>query len=351
MKVLSSYLGGLYAKGQKTGLCVLCKIGRVEAIGEQVVENTNGPDQRLNLRIQIFLEDWIGTDEQSATIRWCQCSSCGFAYYLPRPTPEMVSRKYQRLSSSPLKQPPFPGRIKYSSEPWHKLKHYNVYTERAKELFQLLSPWVSTRTRILDFGGAQGAILEYFVRAGFDCHVVDYGCRKPLPGIYYRGPDLQGVAEEYDLAICNHVLEHVADPIGELLSVRKALSENGIIFVEVPLELWNKQHPRPPEPVTHINWFSVPSLRYCLKAAGFDVLDVHYSSFRTYSAKRGLAVRAIARKSKAPGRNEAGLSPDISELLLLKEIQRGKVGALMENFVSLPPDWATRAQSGEKGDE
>src|SRR5690606_21766224 len=151
-----------------------------------------------------------------------------------------------------------------------------------------------------DFGGAQGAILEYFVRQGMDCHVVDYGCRTPLSGIHYRGPDLQGVGEEYDLAICNHVLEHVADPIRELQAVRSVLAPGGVLFVEVPLELWNKKHPRPPEPVTHINWFSVPSLRHCLGAAGFDVLRVHYASFRTYSGERGLAVRAVARKANAP---------------------------------------------------
>ncbi|MGQ4582345.1 methyltransferase domain-containing protein [Lysobacter sp. F60174L2] len=319
--------------------CPLCKQSGIENIGEQVIEDRGGLDDRRKLRLQIFLEDWIGTREQTARIRWCQCTCCGFVYYSPRPTPRMVSIKYQRLSTKPLKQPPFPDRVEYSPEAWQRLTHHEVYTERARELFQLLSPWVSNETRILDFGGAQGAILEYFVREGMNCHVVDYGCRNPLPGIYYRAPDLQGVDEEYDLAICNHVLEHVADPIGELLSVRKALDQRGVIFVEVPLELWNRKHPKPSEPVTHINWFSAPSLRYCLEAAGFEVLKLHYSSFRTYTGTKGLAVRAIARKSNMARHTESHELPDRSEILLLKDIQKGKVGALMENFVSLPSDW------------
>lgn len=248
----------------------------------------------------------------------------------------MVSKKYQRLSSKPLKQPPFPDRKEYVPERWQRLTHAAVYSERARELFQLLSPWISSEAKILDFGGAQGAVLELFVKKGMDCHVVDYGCRNPLPGVYYRGPDLNGVEGEYDVAVCNHVLEHVADPIGELLSVRKALGANGVLFVEVPLELWNKKHPKPSEPVTHINWFSIPSLRFCLKAAGFDVLSMHYSSFRTYVGSKGLAVRAIARKSDVLEREEGHACGDRSEVCLLKDIQRGRIGALMENFVALP---------------
>jgi SAM-dependent methyltransferase len=199
-----------------------------------------------------------------------------------------------------------------------------------RRFFKIIKPWIRKESTILGFGGAKGSILEEFVRRGIDCHVVDYGERNPLPGILYRKLNLNGILEEYDIAICNHVFEHVADPVSEFLDIRRSLVEDGLLFVEVPFELWRKKDPKPREPVTHINWFSVRSVRRVLEQSRFDVFDLYYSSFRGYNGKKALAVRALARKIENPA--TAGNPLRGKELELLRKIQGGAISALLENF-------------------
>jgi SAM-dependent methyltransferase len=77
----------------------------------------------------------------------------------------------------------------------------------------------------------------------------------------------------FDVVVMNHVLEHVADPIGLLREVRKRLRRNGVLHVAVPnISCWSAVLPgwTSYEPY-HLIYFESLTLRRALMAAGFTV--------------------------------------------------------------------------------
>lgn len=107
---------------------------------------------------------------------------------------------------------------------------------------------------------------------GHNCHLIDYAGKK-LPGVHYLGSQLSDIqaGRKFDLIVCSHVLEHLADPYSVVHALRHYLAPRGIFYVEVPLEIWKKA-PLPVEPVTHVNYFTVDSLRILLERADYKVL-------------------------------------------------------------------------------
>ena len=101
---------------------------------------------------------------------------------------------------------------------------------------------------VLDYGGGDGRLMEPFRSVGCHCELVDYSPR-PVPGVVKKGDTLRDLADDqrYDWIVASHVIEHVADPLGELRALRGHLLPDGILFVEVPFEIWGRP-PLPEEP-------------------------------------------------------------------------------------------------------
>ncbi|MEL7208905.1 MAG: class I SAM-dependent methyltransferase, partial [Actinomycetota bacterium] len=85
------------------------------------------------------------------------------------------------------------------------------------------------------------------------------------------GPDTTISAR---LAVSQHVLEHLQDPVGLLSTFRQVVGEEGAVYSEVPngelmlghTALWDLIY-------EHVSYFTPPSLRTALKRAGLDVVD------------------------------------------------------------------------------
>ena len=99
------------------------------------------------------------------------------------------------------------------------------------------------------------------------------------------------------MIICSHVLEHLVDPTEVVRSLADYLLDDGIIYVEVPLEIWDCI-PLPVEPVTHINFFSPESLRILLEVSGLEVITCEQDLFTTEDGQKAFAVKAVARRPK-----------------------------------------------------
>jgi len=97
-----------------------------------------------------------------------------------------------------------------------------------------------------------------------------------------------------DLVCCRHVLEHLADPAGFLLRLRRVLNRtpHTALFFEVP----NASFMVPQRAIwdviyEHYSYFSVASLVHLFATAGFDVRDV-----RPAFGDEFLCVEAVATK-------------------------------------------------------
>lgn len=106
---------------------------------------------------------------------------------------------------------------------------------------------VSRNARIADVGCGGGELLMRLRRAGFR-HLlgVDPFVEADLQregGVRVRKAFLNEIEGQFDLIMFNHSLEHVADPVADLVSARKLLATGGRILVRVPSvssEAWDE---------------------------------------------------------------------------------------------------------------
>jgi len=77
--------------------------------------------------------------------------------------------------------------------------------------------------------------------------------------------------EGLDLVTMSHVLEHIYDPPALLAIVRRALSEDGRLLVEVPCLTAPERNPPGLFTIEHVNFFDAASLENLLRISGFAV--------------------------------------------------------------------------------
>lgn len=80
-----------------------------------------------------------------------------------------------------------------------------------------------------------------------------------------------------DLVICRHVLEHVADPLEMLRSIREGMGDHSsaILYLEVPNALLALRRLSVGDLIyEHVSYFVASSLRTAVELAGFEIMDL-----------------------------------------------------------------------------
>jgi SAM-dependent methyltransferase len=241
--------------------------------------DAEGRGPYLQRQYRILFEAWF-TGVDHATITSVLCGKCGFVCYIPRPTAGEVDRKYEiglKLGRH--------SRATESDNPEDRM--------RASRLYADLSSVVPPSASILDYGGGDGRLMAPFLQHGHKCFLVDY-VTEIVQGVERVASTVESIEPDriFDVMILSHVLEHVAEPQQLLSALRRHHRPGGILFVEVPMQLWRKVPPRG-EPLTHINYFSPDCVRYLLESCGYDILMCGLKWH--YVQRTTLVVRAIAR--------------------------------------------------------
>jgi hypothetical protein len=87
---------------------------------------------------------------------------------------------------------------------------------------------------VVDFGGDEG---QFFPRVATGRRVVCDVSSRDLPVGIERISTLSELGDtKPDLFIVAHVLEHLPDPLEPLTDIRRSIADDGIIYVEVPLD-------------------------------------------------------------------------------------------------------------------
>ncbi|MBO5368706.1 class I SAM-dependent methyltransferase [Methanocorpusculum sp.] len=99
--------------------------------------------------------------------------------------------------------------------------------------------YISKIKTVLEIGCGAGGILYAFYKQGFDVTGVDLGDEYLNYGRKYglnlhKGNSTQLIPKKYDLIILSHVLEHFLDLKSELKTIAELLTDEGILYVEVP---------------------------------------------------------------------------------------------------------------------
>jgi 2-polyprenyl-3-methyl-5-hydroxy-6-metoxy-1,4-benzoquinol methylase len=271
---------------QNDPACAVCGERQWESLGRKRFKlRRTGPRSRLTqARIRVLFEIWA-PGQTSIDIEYVLCSTCGFVCYRPRPTADEVTAKYVRglRSSKPM-----------------LVTVTSLEQRRSRSLCNAVEPFIQDQDgrRILDFGGGSGALMLEFHRLGLDCCLVDFETNH-VPLVRRLADTLEELADNqaFDLIVASHVLEHLAEPLEATRSLARRLSADGLLFVEVPLEI-RGHPPRQGQPVTHINFFSEPSLTSLLNSGGLRVLKCWTTVCTSASGYGKWAVRAVAVASR-----------------------------------------------------
>lgn len=265
--------------------CSLCAANDWEEIGRRSYRSSviSGADDYTRRRLRVLFEVWY-PGRTEVILRSVLCRNCGFVTYRPRPEEDDLDRKYRFLMACgpELVKPP-------ASSPTERL--------RARRLWRKLRRYLPhSNSRVLDFGGNDGRLMSEFAEHGHECFLVDYN-PQVIPGVRRCGSTIDELPSNlrFDAVVCSHVLEHLAEPCAVLSRLALHVNEGGLIYVEVPMEIWRKA-PLHNEPVTHVNFFTLESLRALLQRGGLRALDLRLEGYRHPSGDRAVVVSALGRR-------------------------------------------------------
>lgn len=250
------------------------------------------------MRTRVLFEVWHPTVDE-LTVEALLCLSCGFIGVEPRPTHDDIVRKYRFYEQSSTRS----DAAAEVEEP----RVRSIDRLRSREIVDALARFTTDfEIDVLDFGGRTGALMAEFVDRGARCGVVDASPIGQIPGVQRLGRSLDElpVERQFDLIVASHVLEHVADPLAVTRQLAARVKEQGMLFVEVPLEIRGMAPPLK-NPAAHLSYFTEPSLLYLLKRAGFEGVEVWTEPATFESRTLGDAVRAVAQlRPRSSGKAE-----------------------------------------------
>ena len=109
----------------------------------------------------------------------------------------------------------------------------------------------------------------------------------------------------FDVIIMNHVIEHLADPVGALEIIRGLLKPAGIFILGTPdfdsaaARRYGNNFRLLHDP-THISLFSSDSMHRCLRDQGFKIMQVEYPYFDTPWFTKENVLRILEDKGVSP---------------------------------------------------
>ena len=178
------------------------------------------------------------------------------------------------------------SKIRRSWEPWYGQQINSAYSQESESLDerrafmdQLLhrSGLPKALATVVDYGGDEG---QFFPNVPTARRVVCDVSDRPLRSGVERISSLGDLGEtKADLVIIAHVLEHLPDPISPLLEIRQIISEDGLLYVETPLDSLKVQNFQSSERYRHYLQVLVRH-RYL-----FIPVDLVSGLFRQYRAK------------------------------------------------------------------
>jgi SAM-dependent methyltransferase len=239
------------------------------------------------MRFKVLFEKWF-PNQTEVELSSIYCVRCGLAIYQPRPEPADLNAKYRYLAEL--------------GQDYSKVAPYNSPTEieRSTLIYEYLSKRIRLRDveDVLDYGGGDGRLMQAFVKAGKTCFNLDYSS-SCIPSVRKLGDTLDDVGQDqkFDLIVCSHVIEHVAEPLSVIRRLAEHLKSGCWLYVEVPMEIW-KAAPLQHEPVTHINFFTPSSLWNLLYLAGLIECESRLTAYLHSSGTRPHGIRGLGRQPK-----------------------------------------------------
>ena len=221
------------------------------------------------------------------------CKDCGLIQTNPRMTQEAYNQfyelEYRKLymgKDAPADKDDF-----FKSQYKHGGGIYQYISENMRRAI--------VNARIVEIGCGAGGILQYFKEKGNYVYGVDLGSEYIEFGrdnydlnIETGTIDNIDITWTPDIVIYSHALEHILDPVGELITLKSICSPNTYLYVELP-GVKNLTHSYEMNLLkslqnAHTYYFTLTTLKNVLRKAGWDFVcgnEIIYSIFKPSSNK------------------------------------------------------------------
>ena len=165
------------------------------------------------------------------------CTTCDLAFFDSRYGDQELASLYGHYRDDEYK------RIRHHWEPWYSRNVNDAFStgndvveERLSFMMRSLDA-AHMKPKLecaVDFGGDEG---QFFPQVPTGRRIVCDVSNRELPSGVEHVSSLHELGDvKPDLVIVAHVLEHMPDPLGPLREIRQAISNDGIIYVEIPLD-------------------------------------------------------------------------------------------------------------------
>lgn len=207
-----------------------------------------------------------------------QCPSCGLVFLCPKPSEEALrdyyaSDAYRNMYKDPTDPAEFHQRYRLGENIWRIKRIRNLINEKMD---------------VLEIGAATGFFIEGIKDkvksvAGIEPHdeFRNYAQEELGLDMYSDLKAARKAGLRYDIAFMFHVLEHIHDPKGFLINLKRLLKRDGKVYIEVPnvkdvlISLfkvpafgsfyWN---------YAHLFYFSPETLKLLLQSAGYKIIEM-----------------------------------------------------------------------------
>ncbi len=212
---------------------------------------------------------FLGKEQKT---KLCYCPQCGMHFSEYRPNDEEMKRLYKNYRGSEY----VAQREKYEAD--YAIQYEKVF--RSKQFIQVRKSRISSFLQgvveyskissVLDYGGDDGRFipdeLKYSKKYVYDIS----GCDVCEDVTLLTG--LQDIYDiEWDMIMCCHLLEHVAQPIEIMENIVQAMSDKTLLYLELPFEDIFYSY-SDFEINEHINFFTVTSIERIAKACNLHLI-------------------------------------------------------------------------------
>jgi SAM-dependent methyltransferase len=212
------------------------------------------------------------------------CQDCGMTYADHIPSQSAFDGYYRGLS-------------KYAYE--HRAGQESPEDScRLRQVANVIRSFVPNRdTRILEVGCATGRLLGFLKQFGYN----NVFGLDPAPDCAKLARDLYGVEvftgsifnapvqeHSYEFVISLQVLEHIRELDQALTALRRLISADGLLYVDVPdatKYVPEREAPFQEFSTEHINFFSPTTLQYLMEGASFRTIEAKSASVRDLAGK------------------------------------------------------------------
>lgn len=215
------------------------------------------------------------------------CKNCGFLFQ----SSAYVNHDYDKLIQKAYNSYKKPESYPFPNRKQDNLTALSIITSNLP---------ISKIINVLEVGSNRGDLL-YLIKESIP-HVNVLGIESTnfkelaIPTIRHLF-DKNIFSNKFDVIIMQHVLEHIKNPKVILKDIRELLTENGILYIEVPNLETALQYNLEDFIPEHVSYFDKNSLRNLLE--GYEIVLIDLSSHIRVLAKKTMAV--TNQKTYIPG--------------------------------------------------